>query len=164
MINHTVNEDIRSTVENISVYFDKFKRLQDEKLLEESDFELWKFTTYYDFMSHIAQQLENFRSRGQSLKSARAVLCEVVNMCQKFQRHGSMVMKEVMLTIIAESYPSTHFLKDYKSDYQVRTDLSWEDFMKGDNVPNIEQLRQILVNNIEPNEIETDPHILEVRI
>ena len=44
MINHTVNEDIRSTVENISVYFDKFKRLQDEKLLEESDFELWKFT------------------------------------------------------------------------------------------------------------------------
>ena len=30
----------RSTVENISVYFDKFKRLQDEKLLEENDFEL----------------------------------------------------------------------------------------------------------------------------
>ena len=28
--------------------------------------------------------------------------------------------------------------------------------MKGDNVPNIEQLRQILVNNIELNEIETD--------
>ena len=67
---------------------------------------------------------------------------------------------EVMLTIIAESYPSTHFLKDYKSDYQVRTDLSWEDFMKGDKVPNIEQLRQILVNNIEPNEVETDPHFL----
>ena len=86
---------LTSTVENISVYFDKFKRLQDEKLLEENDFELWKFTTYYDFMSHIAQQLENFRSRGQSLKSARAVLCEVVNMCQKFQRHGSMVMKDV---------------------------------------------------------------------
>ena len=132
----------------------------NEKLLDENDFELWKFTTYYDFMSHIAQQLENFRSRGQSLKSARAVLCEVVNMCQKFQKDGSMVMKEVMLAIIAESYPSTHFLKDYRSDYHVRTDLSWEDFMKGDHVPNIEQLRQILVNNIEPNEVETDPHFL----
>ena len=150
----------RSTVENISIYFDKFKALNNEQLLEENDFELWKFTTYYDFMSHIAQHLENLRSHGQSLKSARSVLCEVVNMCQKFQKDGSMVIKEVMLAIIAESYPSTHFLKDYRSDYQVRTDLTWEDFMKGDNVPNIEQLRQILVNNIEPNEIETDPQFL----
>ena len=32
--------------------------------------------------------------------------------------------------------------------------------MKGDRVPNIEQLRQILVNNIEPNEVETDPQFL----
>ena len=43
-----------STVDNISVYFDKFKALNKEQLLEENDFELWKFTTYYDFMSHTA--------------------------------------------------------------------------------------------------------------
>ena len=92
----------RSTVENIIIYFDKFKALNNEQLLEENDFELWKFTTYYDFMSHIAQQLENYRSHGQSLKSARSVLREVVNMCQKFQKDGSMVIKEVILAIIAE--------------------------------------------------------------
>ena len=32
--------------------------------------------------------------------------------------------------------------------------------MAGENVPNIEQLRQILVNKIEPNEMETGPQFL----
>ena len=147
-------------MDNISEYFDKFKALRNEKLLAENDFELWLFTMYFDFMSHIAQQLERYKNHGQTLKSARSVLCEVVNMCQKFQEDGSMVIKEVMLAIIRESYPSTHFVKDYRSDFQVRTDLTWDDFMTGENVPNIEQLRQILVNNIEPNEFETDPQFL----
>ena len=38
--------------------------------------------------------------------------------------------------------------------------MTWEDFMTGENVPNIEQLRQILVNKIEPNEMETDLQFL----
>ena len=134
--------------------------LTKEALLEENDFELWLFTMYFDFMSHIAQQLEKYKNHGQSLKSARLILCEVVNVCQRFQRHHTQVMKQVMLAIIAESYPTIHFVKDYTSDFQVRKAMSWEDFMTGEKVPNIEQLRQILVNKIEPNELDTDPNFL----
>ena len=115
---------------------------------------------YFDFMSHIAQQLERYKNHGQTLKSARAILCEVVNVCQRFQRHNTEVIKDVLLAIIAESYPSTHLVKAYTSDFKVRTAMIWEDFMTGENVPNIEQLRQILVNKIEPNEMETDPQFL----
>ena len=134
--------------------------LTKEALLEENDFELWLFTMYFNFMSHIAQQLEKYKNHGQSLKSARLILCEVVNVCQRFQRHHTQVMKQVMLAIIAESYPTIHFVKDYTSDFQVRKAMSWEDFMTGEKVPNIEQLRQILVNKIEPNELDTDPNFL----
>ena len=86
---------------NISEYFDKFTTLNKESLLEENDYELWLFTMYFDFMSHIAQQLEIYKNHGQSLKSARLTLCEVVNVCQRFQRHHTHVMKQVMLAIIA---------------------------------------------------------------
>ena len=51
-------------------------------------------------------------------------------------------------------------MKDYTSDFQVRKAMSWEDFMTGEKVSNIEQLRQILVNKIEPNELDTDPNFL----
>ena len=109
-----------------------------EALLEENDFELWLFTMYFDFMSHIAQQLEKYKNHGQSLKSARLILCEVVNVCQRFQRHHTQDIKQVMLAIIAESYPTIHLQKDYTSDFQVRKAMSWEDFMTGEQVPNIE--------------------------
>ena len=48
----------RSTVVNISEYFDKYTILQNESVLREYDFELWLFTMYFDFMSHIAQQFQ----------------------------------------------------------------------------------------------------------
>ena len=38
--------------------------------------------------------------------------------------------------------------------------MSREDFMTGEKVPNIEQLRQILVNKIESNELDADPNFL----
>ena len=83
----------RSNVVNISEYFDKYTKLQTESILEEGEFELWLFTKYFDFMSHIAQQLETYRDHGQSLKSARLTLCAVVNVCQTFKRHGTVVIK-----------------------------------------------------------------------
>ena len=92
----------RSTVDNIIEYFDKFEALNKETLLEENDYELWLFTMYFDFMSHIAQQLERYKNHGQTLKSARAILCEVVNVCQRFQSNNTEVIKDVMLAIIAE--------------------------------------------------------------
>ena len=150
----------RSNIVNISEYFDKYTTLNKESILEKNDNELWLFTMYLDFMSHIAQQLERYRDHGQSLKSARLPLCEVVNVCQTFQRHDTYVMKKVMHAIIAESYPTTHFVKDYTSDFQVRKAMTWEDFMTGEKVSNIEQLRQILVNKIEPNELDTDAYHL----
>ena len=149
-----------SNIVNISKYFDKYTTLTKESILEENDYELWSFTMSFDIMSHIAQQLERYRNHGQSLKSARLTLCEVVNVCQTFQRHGTHNMKKVMHAIIAESYPATHFVKDYTSDFQVRKAMIWEDFMTGEKVSNIEQLRQILVNKIEPNELDADAYHL----
>ena len=61
-----------------------------------------------------------------------------------------------MHAIIAESHPATHFLKDCMSNFQVRKAMTWEDFMTGEKVSNIEQLRQILVNKIEPNEFDPE--------
>ena len=78
---------------NISEYFDIYTKLQTESILEEGEFELWLFRMYFDFISHIAQQLETYRDHGQSLKSARLTLCAVVNVCQTFKRHGTVVIK-----------------------------------------------------------------------
>ena len=39
---------------------------------------------YFDFMSHIAQQLERYREHSQSLVSARKILVEVVTVCYRF--------------------------------------------------------------------------------
>ena len=65
-------------------------------------------------------------------------------------------MRNVMHAITAESYPATHFLKDYVLDFQVRKAMTWEDFMTGEKVSNIDELRQILVKKIEPNEFDPE--------
>ena len=67
-----------------------------------------------------------------------------------------MSMRNTMNAIIAESYPATHFIKDTKSDFQVMKLLTWNDFMAAENPANINELRQILVDNIEPNEYEPE--------
>ena len=61
-----------------------------------------------------------------------------------------------MHAIIAKSYPATHFLKDYRSDFQVRKSMTWNDFMTGEKPANIHELCQILVDNIEPYEFEPE--------
>ena len=66
-----------------------------------------------------------------------------------------------MFAIIAESYPATHFVKDFKSDFQVMKSMAWNDFMTGENPANIKELRKLLLNNIEPNEY--DPESRQLR-
>ena len=63
-------------------------------------------------------------------------------------------MRNTMNAIIAEPYPASHFIKDTKSDFQVMKPLTWNDLMAAENPANIKVLRQILVDNTEPNEYE----------
>ena len=55
----------RSTVGNISEYFEKYSNLQNDVVLRDCDHQLWLFTMYFDFMSHIARQLERYRECGE---------------------------------------------------------------------------------------------------
>ena len=140
----------RSNIENINEYFDKYKDIQNDVILSDCDRHLWLFAMYFDFMSHIAQQLEKYREHSQSLVSARKILVEVVTVCYRFTNDKNDQMRNTMYTIIAESYPAIHFIKDTKSDFQVIKPLTWNDFMAGEHPANIKELRQILVDNIKP--------------
>ena len=61
-----------------------------------------------------------------------------------------------MNAIIAKSYPATHFIKDTKSDFQVMRPLAQNEFMTAEKPAKIKELRQILVDNIEPNEYDLE--------
>ena len=140
----------RSNIENINEYFDKYEDIQNDVILSDCDRQLWLFAMYFDFMSHIAQQLEKYREHSQSLVSARKILVEVVTVCYRFTNDKNDQMRNTMYTIIAESYPAIHFIKDTKSDFQVIKPLTWNDFMAGEHPANIKELHQILVDNIKP--------------
>ena len=151
----------RSYIENISQYFDKYENIRNEELMRESDRQLWLFAIYYDFMSHVAQQFERHREHSQSLVSARKILVAVVSLCYNQYSFKNKQMRNTMFAIIAESYPATHFVKDFKSDFQVMKSMAWNDFMTGENPANIKELRKLLLNNIEPNEY--DPESRQLR-
>ena len=85
----------RSYIDNISQYFDKYKNIRNE--------ELWLFAIYYDFMSHVAQQLERYREHSQSLVSARKILVAVVTLCYHQYSFKKKQMRNTMSAIIVES-------------------------------------------------------------
>ena len=151
----------RSYIENISQYFDKYENIRNEELMRESDRQLWLFAIYYDFMSHVAQQFQRHREHSQSLVSARKILVAVVTLCYHQYSFKNKQMRNTMFAIIVESFPATHFMKDFKSDFQVMISMTWNDFMTGENLANIKELRQLLLNNIEPNEY--DPESRQLR-
>ena len=78
----------------------------------------------------------------------------MVTVCYRFTNAKNDQMRNTMNAIIAESYPASHFIKDTKSDFQVMKPLTWNDLMAAENPAYIKELRQILVDNTEPNEYE----------
>ena len=102
--------DFIGHIENIRDYSDKYKARRNEVLFRESERQLWLFAIYYDFMSHVAQQLERHREHGQSIVSARMLLVVAVDLYYKRYRFKNKQMRNTMFAIIAESYPATHFI------------------------------------------------------
>ena len=68
----------RSQVNNVTIYFEEYSRIQRDKSADNRDKDLFVFAMYYDFMSYVAQQLQGYLEKGVALVVTRRNLIEVV--------------------------------------------------------------------------------------